>query len=183
MSLKNDTRSEVWCYRRSITPQILCLSIVSCNTILVFNNVHTLILSVLSPTTHWHQSFQIVHEKYPSIDRPSFQSPVGTYAPANHMRACVRERKPTQDVDPMLIYCWPTVCGTDPTRTQHCVRSHVCWEEAGSRCFTLRDKNYEAFDHNFGLMLEKYRKQSPNISLTLIQPMQFAQVNASIILM
>ena len=40
----------------------------------------TIILSVLSPTIHWNQTFQIVH---PTIDRPSFQPLVDTYVPAN----------------------------------------------------------------------------------------------------
>ena len=43
----------------------------------------TLILSVLSSTTHWNQAFQNVHEEHPTIDQLSFQSPVNTYAPAN----------------------------------------------------------------------------------------------------
>ena len=43
----------------------------------------TLILSVLYPTTHWNQAFQIVHEDHTTIDRPSFQPPFDTYAPAN----------------------------------------------------------------------------------------------------
>ena len=36
------------------------------------NNTTTHILSVLSPTTHWNQAFQIVHKEHPAIDRPSF---------------------------------------------------------------------------------------------------------------
>ena len=30
----------------------------------------TLVLSVLSPTTHWNEAFQIVPEKHPTIDQP-----------------------------------------------------------------------------------------------------------------
>ena len=46
----------------------------------------TLILSVLSPTTHWNEAFQIVPEKHPTIDhvdQPSFQPQVDTYVTDN----------------------------------------------------------------------------------------------------
>ena len=38
----------------------------------------TLILSVLSPSTHWNEAFQIVPEKHPTVDQPTFQPLVDT---------------------------------------------------------------------------------------------------------
>ena len=51
------------------------------------NDCSTLILSVLSLTTHGNQAFQIVHEGHPNIDRPGFQPQVHTYVSASHCRS------------------------------------------------------------------------------------------------
>ena len=49
---------------------------------------------------------------------------------ACHTVKCIHISQQVQDVKPMLVKCWATVCDAGPTFNQHDSTSRACWVSA-----------------------------------------------------